>query len=104
MVRSGNSYFIFVEEFIYKTNKGHISVLELDLTGHLLKTERIIENPYHMSYPFVFECDGTWYMIPETGGNRSIELYRCTEFPWKWEFVKSINEGYQCGRYNSIPV
>ncbi len=29
-------------------------------------------------------------MIPETGGNRSIDLYRCTEFPGKWEFLKSI--------------
>jgi len=90
VVKSGGRHFVFVEEFIYKTNKGHISVLEMDLAGHLLNTGRIIENPYHMSYPFVFDCDSTCYMIPETGGNRSIDLYRCTEFPWKWEFVKSI--------------
>jgi len=29
-------------------------------------------------------------MIPETGGNRSVDLYKCTEFPGKWEFLKSI--------------
>lgn len=90
VMKKGDSYFIFVEEFIYKTNKGHISVLELDILGRLLTTGRIIENPYHMSYPFVFESENTCYMIPETGGNRSIDLYRCVDFPWKWEFVKSV--------------
>lgn len=90
VMKKGDSYFIFVEEFIYKTNKGHISVLELDIKGRLLTTGRIIENPYHMSYPFVFESENTCYMIPETGGNRSIDLYRCVDFPWKWEFVKSV--------------
>lgn len=83
-------YYIFVEEFLYKSNKGHIAVLELDKNGKLLKSQKIIENHYHMSYPFVFQRDNTYYMIPETGGNRSIDLYKCTEFPGKWEFVKSI--------------
>lgn len=90
VVSTEDKYYVFVEEFLYKANKGHISVLELDKSGQLLKTQKIIENPYHMSYPFVFQRDNTYYMIPETGGNRSIDLYRCTEFPWKWEFVKSI--------------
>ncbi len=86
----GDKYYIFVEEFLYKAKKGHIAVLELNRNGQLLKTQKIIENPYHMSYPFVFEMDNTFYMIPETGGNRSIDLYRCTKFPGKWEFMKSV--------------
>jgi len=85
-----DKYYVFVEEFLYKANKGHIAVLELDKSGQLQKTQKIIENSYHMSYPFVFQRDSTFYMIPETGGNRSIDLYGCTEFPGKWEFVKSI--------------
>ena len=90
VVSTEDKYYVFVEEFLYKANKGHIAVLELDKNGQLLKTHKIIENPYHMSYPFVFQRDKTYYMIPETGGNRSIDLYRCTEFPLKWEFIKSI--------------
>lgn len=90
VVSNEDKYYVFVEEFLYKANKGHIAVLELDKSGQLLKTRKIIENPYHMSYPFVFQRDNTYYMIPETGGNRSIDLYRCTEFPGKWELVKSI--------------
>ena len=90
VIRRGEKFYLFVEEYIYKRNKGHISVLELDSTGQLLKTQNIIEKAYHMSYPFIFESDNIFYMIPETGGNRSIDLYKCTEFPGKWEFLKNI--------------
>ena len=29
-------------------------------------------------------------MIPETGGNRTVELYRCIHFPDQWEFHKTL--------------
>jgi hypothetical protein len=90
VVSKEGKYHIFVEEFMYKGNKGHISVLELDKEGQLLNVQKIIEKPYHMSYPFIFDIDNNFYMIPETGGDRSIDLYKCTEFPGKWVFVKSI--------------
>ena len=90
VIERGDKFYLFVEEFIYRSNKGHISVLELNSTGQILKTQKIVEKPYHMSYPFIFESDNSFYMIPETGGNRSIDLYKCTEFPGKWEFFKSV--------------
>ena len=92
VVAKDDNYFVFVEEFVYKLNKAHISVLKLDKKGNLLSSERIIERPYHMSYPFIFELNNIYYMIPETGKNQTIELYRCTDFPYKWEFEKNIME------------
>jgi hypothetical protein len=92
VIAKNDHYYIFVEEFIYRKNKAHISVLKLDDTGNLLSSERIIERPYHMSYPFVFMIDGTYYMIPETSKNRTIELYKCSDFPYKWEFDRNIME------------
>lgn len=83
-------YYIFVEEFIYKKNKGHISVLEIDRGGSLISTRKIIDRPYHMSYPFVFEVDDDFYMIPESAGNKTIDLYKCIDFPDKWVFAKTI--------------
>lgn len=83
-------FFIFAEEFLYKRNKGHISVLELDRGGNLLNSSCILEKPYHMSYPFVFRVDESWYMIPETSENRTIELYQCLEFPYKWKFMMNL--------------
>ena len=90
VVAKNDNYYIFVEEFIYKTNKAHISVLKLDNNGNLLSSEKIIERPYHMSYPFIFRIDTTYYMIPETCKNKTIELYKCIDFPYKWEFDRNI--------------
>ena len=92
VIAEDDSYYIFVEEFIYKKDRAHISVLKLDKEGNFLGSERIIERPYHMSYPFIFKMDKTYYMIPETCKNETIELYKCTEFPDKWEFERNIME------------
>lgn len=83
-------YYLFVEEFIYRKNKAHISVIQLDKSGKFIRSDRILERPYHMSYPFTFKIDDIWYMIPETGQNRTIELYKCKEFPYKWDFDRYI--------------
>jgi len=87
-----NKYYLFIEEYVYRTNKGHISVLELDSEGVLLSSEIIINQPYHMSYPFIFEWDNEYYMIPETMQNRTIGLYRCKKFPNEWEHVMNLME------------
>ena len=34
-------------------------------------------------------------MIPETRGNNSIELYKCIEFPHKWELEKTLMSNLQ---------
>lgn len=89
-VSSSDRHFVFVEEFIYSKNRGHISVLELDHKGGLIKSRPVIEQPYHMSYPHVFQFGGTYYMIPETCENHTIDLYKSTDFPYNWTFVKHI--------------
>jgi hypothetical protein len=90
VISKDNFHYIFIEEFVYKNGKGHISVLKLDNTGKMLSSERIIEKPYHMSYPFVFELNGNFFMIPETRGNKTIELYKCIKFPDKWEIEMNL--------------
>ena len=90
VVAKNGNYYVFVEEFIYRTNRGHISVLKLDQTGQLLNNQMIINKPYHMSYPFIIEQDNTYYMIPESSENGTIDLYKCTRFPDKWEYARNI--------------
>jgi|WetSurMetagenome_2_1015567.scaffolds.fasta_scaffold50012_2 hypothetical protein len=87
--RNGEIY-IFIEEVLYKTMKGHITLLVINEKGQLLRTRKILDKPYHMSYPFVFNADGNYYMIPETSENKSIDLYKCEEFPVKWSFAMNL--------------
>jgi hypothetical protein len=87
------NYYLFVEEISFSEPNAHISVLELDGHGEVISGKRILEKPYHMSYPFVFTYDDKYYMIPETSGNKTIDIYKCMQFPDKWEFHKTIMTG-----------
>lgn len=90
VIRRDDAYFIFFEEFPYTSGRGHLSVLTLSLKGASGVAAPILERPYHLSYPFVFEEGGEFFMIPESSANRTIDLYRCVQFPEKWEFVQTL--------------
>ncbi len=87
-----DKYFIFFEEYTYKSDKAHISVIELNKNGTIQGPLKVLEREYHLSYPFIFEWQGNHYMIPETGAKKTIELYRCHSFPTKWELEKVLME------------
>jgi hypothetical protein len=90
VVSHNDKFYIFVEELPFKTMKGHISVIELNSKGEMQYFKPILEMPYHLSYPFVFEFNDSIYMVPETGNNNTIELYRCVNFPDEWEFIMNL--------------
>ena len=82
--------FVFVEEFLYRANRGHVSVFEIDPAGKAIGPVPVLERDYHLSYPFVFEWEGSHYMIPETHANRQIELFRADRFPYEWVFDRVL--------------
>lgn len=85
IIRKNDKYYIFIEELLYSNNKGYISVIEMDDNGDYNKPVKVLEKDYHLSYPFLIEDKGELYMIPETIENNTIELYKCIDFPLKWE-------------------
>jgi hypothetical protein len=90
LIRTNGHYYIFIEEYIYRKKKAHISVIEIDGLGNWKAPNRVLEKDYHLSYPFVFEWMGIYFMVPETAENRSIDLYECEEFPHKWKFRMNL--------------
>ena len=86
VIARDDKYFIFIEENIYKKGKGHIALIEMDKKGNYQYKGKILEKSYHLSYPFVFEFNKNFYMIPESSSNKKIEIFKCIEFPNKWEF------------------
>ena len=83
--------FVFIEEKI-RRGHGHISVMRVTPDGRCSAPVPVLEKPYHLSYPFLFEHDGELYMVPETAENRTIDAYRCTEFPLRWEHAATLME------------
>lgn len=93
IVMAGNRYYVFVEEYLFAIGKGRIAVLEIDEHGRCGESVPVLEQPYHLSYPCVFEWDGTYYMVPESAANGTIELYESADFPYKWRFKMNLMQG-----------
>lgn len=79
-----NINYIFVEDFFYSDNKGRISVIKVEKNTYEF-IDIVLEEDFHLSFPFIFSEDGQIYMIPESYENRDIRLYKCVEFPHKWQ-------------------
>lgn len=77
---------LFFEYYDY--NKGVIAIWK---DG---KPEIVLERPYHMSFPCVFKDDDEYYMLPETVNNGQLELYKAKNFPYDWELIKIIKQGW----------
>ncbi len=85
VVENEGKRYLFFEELPYATDKGHLCVTEIDDHGNISTPVKILDLPYHLSYPFIFEQDGHFYMIPESYQARNIQLFEATQFPYQWE-------------------
>lgn len=84
-VQANGRHWIFVEEYLYRTRRGHIAVFEVADDGRCAGPVPVLERPHHLSYPFVFQWRGEHFMVPESLAGGSVELYRATGFPFAWE-------------------
>jgi hypothetical protein len=86
IVRRPTGALLFVEDAPIGGGPARISSLELDSTGRLQSAPCVaLERRTHLSYPFVFRDGGDWYMLPETAGTQTVELFRARSFPGDWE-------------------
>ena len=81
--------YIFVEEYSHKDQIGRISVYSVTETDCTRLGLALSEN-FHLSFPYVFSHEGVLYMCPETSAIREIRLYRCIEFPLRWEHCTTL--------------
>jgi hypothetical protein len=76
--------FIFFEDYDWSCRRAAICYVELDESGRHCSPRPALSQDCHLSYPFVFEDGDTVYMLPETAGRRTVELYRAVRFPDEW--------------------
>ncbi len=91
IARDGRVY-VFVERYDYRDKTGHIEVITLSETSEILAQETALKEPWHLSYPFVFEDAGDCYMLPEAHRSGRLTLYRAERFPDRWKPVQVLAE------------
>jgi hypothetical protein len=90
LIKQRDRTWLFYEHYVYSDRRAVIDVAEIDETGQLVAPRLALRRPYHLSFPYVFEHDGEMFMIPETGGRKTIELYRAVNFPDDWKLEKVL--------------
>lgn len=91
LYKTDNKIYMFYEAYNKKTKRGEIGVATF-INKKLVDQRIVIKEPFHMSYPFVFELGNKIYMIPETSSVKKLLLYEATEFPFKWKISKVLLE------------
>ena len=89
VIKKGDAHFCFVEDYDYRTHKGSISAYKISSAGHE-SLGVVLDEDFHISYPFIFEYENEIYMCPETHEKKEIRVYKCLEFPSKWMFHKTL--------------
>ncbi|RAI85595.1 glucosamine inositolphosphorylceramide transferase family protein [Algoriphagus yeomjeoni] len=83
---------VFFEAFDGKTNKGKIVAAEWN-GNSLLDPQTVLEESWHLSYPFIWEENNEFYMIPESGEAQKTFIYQAIDFPLQWKKIGVLMEG-----------
>lgn len=91
----GDTTYIFVEDFSYIEGKGKISYIDYPDGFRQGELKPAHDEPYHMSYPYLFKHNGAIYATPEVYEAKEIRLYQ-VHSPSDWEFKSTLIEGVEC--------
>jgi hypothetical protein len=92
LIQSQDRFWLFFEDMLPESGHGRLAVMPA-FAEHHSEPAVILEKPYHLSYPCVFEHAGDWWMIPESAANATVDLYRARSFPYEWERVTTLIRG-----------
>jgi hypothetical protein len=84
--------YLFYEAYADGASKAHIAVGRIE-GDRLERLGVALACDYHLSYPFVFHDGDDLFMMPETHRARRVEIWRCVEFPLKWELYSTALHG-----------
>lgn len=78
-------------ETLNTSYKGVLGCFRLE-DGEWVHLGKVLEEPFHLSYPQVVAEDGKIYMIPESCdfGRGDVSLYTTEDFPFGWKKVKTL--------------
>jgi hypothetical protein len=93
MLRRADGWHMFFEVWDWHQNKGAIGHARSGDGRAWSYESLVLEEDFHLSYPYVFEWAGEVYLVPESFRAEGVRLYRARTFPSEWECVAELIAG-----------
>ena len=92
-VQENGQWYLFFEIDSVTTRQGEIGLATSSDTTNWVYRQIVLDEPFHLSYPYVFKWNGIYYMIPESHKAGAIRLYRAAPFPSGWLHAGDLIQG-----------
>ena len=93
MLRHKDGWHMFFEVMNTERRCGEIGLATSNDALSWTYKQIVLSEPFHLSYPHVFEWQSEFYMLPETIGAGSISLYKADPFPTRWSCIAKPMHG-----------
>jgi len=93
MVQENGTWYMFFEMFNADTDQGDIAYATSTDGRNWTYQQVVLDEPFHMSYPYVFQWQDEWYMLPETNEANEVRLYKAEHFPTGWSYAGTLLNG-----------
>lgn len=93
MVYEDNVWYMFFEVKNARTKQTDIGLATSKDALNWTYKQIVLDEPFGLSYPYVFKWNNNFYMIPESHQAESVRLYKAVSFPTKWAFVGNLLQG-----------
>ncbi|HTA46991.1 MAG TPA: hypothetical protein VK789_31315 [Bryobacteraceae bacterium] len=93
IVYSGGRWYMLFEVMNDAGYKGEISFATSANRVQWEYEGIVLTEPFSLSYPYVFDWQGDYYMLPEMYQQNCLRLYKAESFPRAWRPVATFLEG-----------
>ena len=107
LIFNDGNYYMYFEVLNSETGHGDIGLAQSKNGLTWAYKKIIINESFHLSYPYVFRWEDSIYLIPESHQDLSVRLYKSINFPTEWEYLGNLLSGYHfvdpsIFRYNNM--
>jgi hypothetical protein len=92
-LRVAGIWHLFFEVMNWRSGKGEIGLATSEEGLRWAYRQIVLAEPFHLSYPYVFQWEGDFFLIPESFQAGAVRLYRAQRFPTVWTPVATLLEG-----------
>jgi hypothetical protein len=93
MLRVRETWYMFFEVMNRRGWKGEIALATSSDGFQWKYQKRVLAEPFHLSYPYVFSWQGEYYLLPESHAAGAVRLYKALDFPERWTHVADLLSG-----------